>query len=59
MIICLKFKQDITIITYIMTVKEVSKMMNTIKVSKTQENLIQRTLAAMELYKQALSPTYS
>jgi hypothetical protein len=42
-----------------MTVKEVSKMMNTIKVSKTQENLIQRTLAAMELYKQALSPTYS
>jgi len=58
-IICLKFKQDITIINYIMTVKEVSKMMNTIKVSKTQENLIQRTLAAMELYKQALSPTYS
>ncbi len=59
MIICLKFKQYMTIITYSMNVKEVSKMMNTMKVSKNQENLIQCALAAMELYKQALSPTYS
>ena len=34
-------------------------MINTMKVSKNQENLIQCALAAMELYKQALSPQMS
>jgi len=42
-----------------MSIKGVNQMINTMKVSKNQENLIQCALAAMELYKQALSPQMS
>ena len=59
MIIFLTFKQDKTIITYSMIVKGVSKMMNTMKISKNQENLIQCAMMAVEFYRQATSSQMS
>jgi hypothetical protein len=59
MIICLTFKRDGAIITYCMTMNGVNKMMNTQKVSKTQENLIQCAMMAVEFYRQATSSQMS